>query len=155
MFQIGAPGLEHRLWAGDLHPAFEAHLAKYRKLVPGLALIIHLAEAGTGPIKDYSVRRAIDWAGYLESHARRLYGGVTAPELVAAKAILKKIRAGALPGVFLSWQVWRPGWTGLTDREVVSDALDLLADYGWLKIHRVETGGRPSIEYEVIGAMKN
>jgi putative DNA primase/helicase len=38
--------LEKRL-RGDLHPALESHLAKYRKLVPALALICHLVDGGT------------------------------------------------------------------------------------------------------------
>jgi hypothetical protein len=41
--------LEARLRSGELHVALEAHLAKYRKLVPGLALIYHLADSFTGP----------------------------------------------------------------------------------------------------------
>jgi putative DNA primase/helicase len=38
--------LERRLRDGSLSPALEAHLAKYRKLVPALALINHVADAG-------------------------------------------------------------------------------------------------------------
>jgi hypothetical protein len=36
--------LETRLREDSLHPMMEAHLAKYRSLVPSLALLIHLAE---------------------------------------------------------------------------------------------------------------
>jgi Protein of unknown function (DUF3987) len=49
--------LERNLRSGDLHPALASHLAKYRKLVPTLALINHLADAGHGMIgKDAMVR---------------------------------------------------------------------------------------------------
>ncbi len=37
--------LEPRLRGGNEHPAIEAHLSKYRSLIPSLALLIHLAEA--------------------------------------------------------------------------------------------------------------
>jgi Protein of unknown function (DUF3987) len=42
--------LERRLRSGEMSPAAEGHLAKYRKLVPSLALINHLADGGTGPV---------------------------------------------------------------------------------------------------------
>ena len=41
-------GLEKRFKTGDLAPALENHLAKYRKLSPSLALINHLADDGAG-----------------------------------------------------------------------------------------------------------
>jgi hypothetical protein len=40
--------LEMRLRRGDLSPALESHLAKFRKLVPALALTSHLADGGRG-----------------------------------------------------------------------------------------------------------
>ena len=43
-------GLEVRLRSDSLSPALEGHLAKYRKLVPALALIDHLAEGGNGGV---------------------------------------------------------------------------------------------------------
>jgi putative DNA primase/helicase len=47
-FRIWRNAYESRLRNGELHPALESHLAKYRKPIPGLALIIHLAEGNTG-----------------------------------------------------------------------------------------------------------
>ena len=38
--------IEARLRKGDLHPAFEAHLTKYRSLAPSIALICHLVDGG-------------------------------------------------------------------------------------------------------------
>lgn len=66
--------LERRLRSPDLHPALEAHLAKYRKLVPALALINHLADGGVGPVNEAALLRALGLAEYLETHARRAYG---------------------------------------------------------------------------------
>src|SRR5207253_798285 len=48
-----------------------------------------------------SVRRAIGWAVYLESHARRAYGSVTAAEADTARAIVARIQSGDLKGDFL------------------------------------------------------
>src|SRR5262249_8488508 len=91
--------LERLLRSSELHPALESHLGKYRKLVPTLALICHLANVTTGSVSTgsvdlESVRRAIRWATYLETHARRAYGSVTAAAADTAKAILAKLQSG-------------------------------------------------------------
>ena len=59
--------------SGDISPALEGHLAKYRKLVPALALINHIAEDDEGDVTQKSLVRALSFAGYLESHACRVY----------------------------------------------------------------------------------
>src|SRR5690348_10321492 len=51
--------LERNLRSGDLHPALASHLAKYRKLIPTLALINHLADAGHGLIGKHAMMRAL------------------------------------------------------------------------------------------------
>lgn len=142
--------LEARLRGGDLHPALESHLAKYRKLVPALALTLHLASDDTGPVSERATLQALAWAEYLETHARRAYGSVSMPEVATAKAILSRIRKGDLKRDFSSREVWRPGWAMLTDSEQVGDALRLLVDYDWLTATtRTDTGGRPATIYTV------
>ena len=142
--------LEARLRGGDLHPAVESHLAKYRKLVPALALICHLADHGTGPVHEAAMLRALGWAVYLESHAMRVYGGAASPEIEAARAVLRRIKRGDLPrDGFSSRDVWRPGWAGLADRDLVAAALAYLEDMDWLKAARVQTEGRPATVYTV------
>lgn len=42
--------LEARLRTGGLPEALESHLAKYRSLIPSLALLIHLVDVGGGPV---------------------------------------------------------------------------------------------------------
>src|SRR5262249_14356801 len=66
--------LERRLRYAELSPALEGHLAKYRKLVPALALITHFADSGEGPVTQTSLLKALAFAEYLESHAHRIYG---------------------------------------------------------------------------------
>lgn len=140
--------LEARLRGGELHPAMESHLAKYRKLVPGLALILHLASGGAGPVSERATLQALAWAEYLESHARRAYASVVTPEISAAKAIIQRLRKGDLPRTFSSRDVWRPGWAMLSDREQVADALRLLVDLDWLCCKQQETGGRTATVYQ-------
>ncbi len=149
--------LEHRLSGGELHPALESHLAKYRKTVPAIALLLHLADDGRGPVSMKATERALAWAEYLESHARRAYGSITHGATTTAKEILRRIRSGDLAASFSSKDVWRPCWSKLSDREQVGAGLEMLVDYGWLIEHRDNnTGGRPAITYHAHPAvMKN
>jgi len=149
MFQEWRINLEARLRSGDLHQALESHFAKYRKLIPGLALISHLADNGTGPVSEKAMLKALAWGDYLETHAFRAYGAISHPEVAAAKAVLTRIRKHDLPASFSSRDVWRPGWTMLSSRTQVSSALQLLVDYGWLREEHLETGGRPATVYHL------
>ena len=150
-FQEWHEALEVRLRSGELHPALESHFSKYRKLVPALALLIHLADDGRGEIGEDATLKALAWAEYLETHAHRVYGAVTQVEVAAAKAILRRIERGDLQAPFTTRDVWRPGWAGLSDRALVGRALELLADYGHLTVEvDRETGGRPATRYRPI-----
>jgi putative DNA primase/helicase len=147
-FVVWRTELEERL-RSDLHPALESHLSKYRKLVPGLALLFNLVDGGTGFVGLIALERALAWAKYLETHARRAYGSVTTFATTTAMAIVAKIVSGDLKTEFRSHEVWRPGWSNLADREAVRAALDMLVDYDWLRVRRVETAGRPALIYVV------
>ena len=109
---------------------------------------MHLANNGTGPVTERATLEALAWAEYLETHARRAYGSVTAPEVGAAKAIISRIRKGDLKREFSSREVWRPGWAMLSERDQVADALRLLVDFDWLAMTtKTDTGGRPATTY--------
>jgi len=149
-FQAWRTDLEQRLRSGDLPPVIENHLAKYRKLVPALALILHLAEGEVGSVKVQAVEQAIAWAGYLESHALRCYGAGIRSEVETARAILKRIKKGDLSREgFRSYEVWRPNWSGLSDRAQVTQALDYLAAMDWLTVETLPTGGREATIYKL------
>ncbi len=150
-FQEWHKALEVRLRSGELHPALESHFSKYRKLVPALALLIHLADDGRGPVSEDATLKALAWTEYLETHAHRVYGAVTQAEVAAAKAILRRIERCDLKPPFASHDVWRPGWTGLSDRELVGRALEMLTDYGHLVVEvDRRTGGRPATRYRPV-----
>jgi hypothetical protein len=144
-------GLERRLRSGENDPMMEGHLAKYRKLVPSLALIIHLADAdvttAVGEVSVDAVQKALRWAAYLETHAARVYGSGDAALVTAANAIIAKVKSGHLKEQFGSRDVWRPQWSLLRDRDTVHAALKMLADYDWLRIHKAETDGRTATVY--------
>jgi putative DNA primase/helicase len=141
---------------GDEHPVVVSHLAKYRSLVPSLALLDHVVEAvdrGTGgPIALPAIERAVAWAAYLEAHARRVYESVTAGPRVAARALASKLRTGKLTGPFTAREILRAQWAGLTGREEITGALGLLESLHWLRPEHVPAtgrGGRPTTHYHV------
>jgi putative DNA primase/helicase len=141
--------LERRLRKNELDPTLESHLAKYRKLVPALALVGHLADRRTGEVSAVAVERALQWAAYLETHAARTYASTTIASADAARAILAKIKSGHLKAPFGSRDVWRPQWSRLTDRDTVQEALQMLVGYDWLAVEVVATNGRPATVYSV------
>lgn len=138
--------LERRLRSpeGD---AAEAALAKFRHHVPALALTLHLCDGGAGPVSAAAMVRALALGDYFESHARRLHSCGRRATVRAAGALVQKARSGALTEPFSARDVYRPQWAGLTDRETVADALDMLVSHNWLTEATVDTGGRPTAVY--------
>jgi hypothetical protein len=144
--------LERRLRSEELSPALESHLAKYRKLVPALALINHVADRGTGGVSEAATLRALAFSEYLETHARRAYGAGIEAETSAAKAILSRVRRGELQDGFTARDVHQKGWANLTDRDQVGAGLSLLADLDWIAPQTTPvgpTGGRPRTTYAI------
>jgi putative DNA primase/helicase len=107
--------LEVKVRSGDEHPALESHLAKYRSLVPSLALLIHLADGGQGSVGEKSIQKAIRWTAYLESRARRIYSIVTNSAAIAGKALAKRIHKGELRDGFTLREIYRKHWAGLCE----------------------------------------
>ncbi len=156
---------EQELRGDELHPAMVSHLAKYRKLIPALALVFALIDTpdSGGVIGVAELIRALAWGDYLRTHANRLYAAAVVPETTGAATLLAKIKAGKLvdrDGVIL--QDFAPRdvaikhWAGLDNPVAVRKAADLLADYDHLR-REVRppgiTGGRPSERYAINPAL--
>ncbi len=153
LFDLWRADLEQRIRSDEEHPMMEAHLAKYRSLVPSLALLSHLAEGasvGSGsPISEDSVTRAIAWAEYLEPHARRIYAPAISPDMDAARALSVRIKAGDIGARFALRDVYRHGWSGLSTRDEAAAAVAVLIEYDWLRGQTEQTSGRTRTVYEV------
>jgi hypothetical protein len=144
--------LETRLRTGALHAALEGHLAKHRKLVPALALINSVADGDEGAVTHKSLLRALAFAGYLESHAIRVYNSGMEGETAAAGAILNHIRAGDLGDGFTARDILRHGWAHLNDREQIELGLILLGDLDYVAAQEPivrPQGGRPKVTYAI------
>ena len=158
--------LERELQSEDLHPAFVSHLAKYRKLIPALALIFNLVDRPeSDEVGKEELLRSLAWGEYLRSHAGRIYRAATVPEVTGAKNLLSKIQTGKLSdrdGVLLDRftprEVANKNWTGLDSTKSVTKATELLVEYGYLRGETVQSSdplnrGRPSYRYLVNPAL--
>lgn len=149
VFDTWRHDLEMRLRSDHgLTPALESHLTKYRKLMPSLALIFHLVDVADGnepgPVSEQAALMATSWCDYLESHAYRLYGGMTVPGMEAAREIIKHLHRGAIRDGATLREIWRPQWSKLTTSEEVKAGIEVLVEYDWLTVEKEQTGGRPT-----------
>jgi hypothetical protein len=147
--------LERRLRSDELAgmPAFESHVAKYRSLMPALALLFHLVEivaaddepAPTEGVDESATRLAAAWRDFLELHARKVYGEETAPGVAGAHALARCIESGDVKDSATVRDVYRRQWSNLRTVRQVEQALAMLSDAAWVRIEeRRDTGGRPT-----------
>lgn len=146
--------LEHRLRSDELPPAMEAHLGKYRKLVPALAVLTHVAEWQGGGVSLAALEKALSWVAYLETHAARAYGSRAVASAESARRLLKKLQDGSarLTPDFTARDVKRKGWSGMATTEEAKAACEMLSEYAWLLTRAAGTtdeGGRPTVLYRL------
>jgi hypothetical protein len=141
--------LERKLRADDMSSALVAHLAKYRGLVPRLALLCHLAGNGVGPVTLEATYQALEWATYLESHALRLYASTTMDNAEAGRAIWRRVCRGDLSDGFSARDIRRKCYSGLTEQERINAGLKALVEVDWLRPVVLETTGRPVTVYHI------
>lgn len=144
--------LETRLRRDDVTAFMQAHLSKYRKLMPALALLFSLADGSLETVSLKHAQQAADWCDYLEPHACRVYASRITPERLAASSLGKKLIKGWRRDerCFTLRDVYQNDWTGLDTPDEVRAAVRLLEDAGWLrrKAAKSETG-RPSEIYDI------
>ena len=135
--------LERAVRAGTLPPALESVLAKYRSLIPSIALLIHLADGGRGPVPIAALDKAVGWGRYLFGHARRIFSTTGAGDGGSRKALLDLIRQ--LGGRVTPHDLRHHGFGG--DTETAERALDGLVRDGlgaWESVPPGPRGGRPT-----------
>lgn len=146
LFDAWRDELENRLRSNTLgeSPAFESHIAKYRSLVPSLALIFHLVNGGTGGVSLEAVQLAAAWGEFLEQHARKVYAEELMADRLAAGRLADRIEKGHVTDGQTVRDIYRNGWQGLNTVERVQLAIHELAKLNWVRMETKETGGRPS-----------
>ncbi len=134
------------------HPIILEHLAKYRSLMPSLALIFHLIECVDigripDPISKEAAETAAQWCNYLESHARRIYSLATNTGKRGGETLARKIKSKTLKDGFKLREIQMKKWSLLSSGESIQDALDWLIEKHWIEETELEKssakGGRP------------
>ena len=155
--------LEVSLRTGEFeHPALEAHMAKYRSLMPSLALIFHLMDrvgnaTDAEAVTRDAAQRAAARCTFLEAHAQRVYGLALNADVQRAKTILEHLRRGYVSEEFTARDLYSKHWAGLATSKDVAEPLSILEDYGWLRsfaLSGTETGGRPTVRYLVHSSLR-
>jgi Protein of unknown function (DUF3987) len=146
---------EKRLRAGDLPPHMEAHLTKYKKLLPSLCLILeHVQEAANGKhpsaVSVHTLESAIGWLAYFESHAHRIYGSGANATPKIAKELIKHLRKGDIEEPFTIRDIYHgKHWGGLGTAKQVQEVVDYLVEKHYLASKLVKSVGRPTEKYWV------
>ena len=149
--------LEGRLRSDDLPSVMQAHLAKFRSLMPSLALLFSLADGAREAVDLHHARLAASWCVYLEAHAHRIYASRISPEQLAAITLSRKLAAGWKRGEgrFALREVYRNNWTGLSTPEEARAALPLLEEAAWIRREGNDRGpGRPSESFSINPRLK-
>ncbi|WP_158875216.1 YfjI family protein [Antarcticirhabdus aurantiaca] len=126
MFREWMEEIQAEARGGKLSSTLESHILKMPKTVASLALIFELIDSQDVPqsVGQEATARALDWADYLRSHAGRLYAA--GQTMVEEGARLIAERRGQLPDPFTARDVHKKDWSGLTDRDAVASAIEIL-----------------------------
>lgn len=138
---------EMLLASGGLDPARQSHFAKYRSLIPALALLFHLLDGHPGPVCEDCLDRAVAFAYYLKKHADRIYSSVSGHDHAAVRMLAERLLNGQLPDGFTCRTLTLKGWAGLATKEQAQAAIDALVEYDWLIESEIRSGGRPTVKY--------
>jgi putative DNA primase/helicase len=165
--------LENRLRSATLSSVLAIHLAKYRSLMPSLALMFHLITscprprpdkpdepgqwARLDPVSREAAMMAAAWCELLEAHACRIYQAATDGDIDAAVTLDERLKK-SLPNPFSCWQVAQKGWSGLATVEDVRRAVGILASRNRVRVVEVpptDRGGRPGEQVWIHPALRD
>ncbi|HEH5945702.1 TPA: DUF3987 domain-containing protein [Legionella pneumophila] len=149
LFILWMKEIQHAARCSEIHPALESHMLKMPQTIAGLALLFEIIDGGRGAVGVEATSKALKWADYLLSHAKRLYSIAINHSLDGAKLILR--RKSSLDDPITARTIQRKGWSGLNSIEEVNDALTWLVDYGYIEpktLSSADTNGRPKIVYQ-------
>ena len=134
--------------------SLEAHLSKYRKLMPSLSLIFGIVrESGkiteNFAVNDSDVEQAISWVEYLERHALKIYSAKSNNGVESIKTFLLRMLSGDIVTDKKLREIQRNGWKNLSTAEQINYVLDFFEEKGWIKVSLVQTSARPTRIIEI------
>ena len=127
----------------------QSHLMKLPTSIARLALLFELIDGGRFEVGQKAAAMALTWAKYLREHAHRIYGAGAAMAEDGARLIIE--RREQLPAEFSIRDVQRKNWAGLSDRDAVVAAIELLLMTNHCRELPKPTGsagGRPTSAFE-------
>ncbi len=135
LFVVWLTELETALVSESLEPVMLAHLAKYRSLMPALALLFALADGCEGEIGLRHAQQGASFCEYLKPHARRIYSAKLSPERNSAILLAKRLREGwrVKEGYFSLRDVYYNNWASLSTPDEVRAGLRILEDASWVR----------------------
>lgn len=145
-FDAWRADFEPTVRTGTLAPALESVLAKYRSLIPSIALLCHLADGGRGSVPITAMDKAVGWGQYLFGHAQRIYSTIEPVGRGSQEALLDSIRQ--LGGRVTARDLRHHGFSG--DAEVAQEAIEGLVRVGagtWQNVPPGPKGGRPTCAF--------
>lgn len=142
--------LESRLRSNDIAcSAFESHLAKYRSLMPSLALLFWLLEDpnnihGGSAISLSAAILAIRWCEFLEKHALKAYRIGQSADALATSKLAECIEKGLISHASPVRTIYRKQWSFLKTPQSVEQALSSLEELNWLRVVNATVQGGKS-----------
>lgn len=139
--------LERLLRGGNLddHPSLVAHFAKYRSLIPSLALLVHLGNGETGNVSGQALDAALKWDRYLRPHAVRMFASArgTDPRYVHERMALDRLLAmSEADRTVAGLHQWAKRWRGIEDTDDTRAVVQRLARRNLLRIRAPEPSGK-------------
>ena len=140
--------LENSLRQKDCDYApYEAHISKYRSLIPSLALLFEVLDSGCDgtDVKQGSLELALEWADYLIAHAKKVYQiEEYHADRASIQSFLKKLDAKKIYDGMTVRSLSRTSWEYLKTKDQIENTLEFFVQNNWIKIIEHKTIGRPS-----------
>jgi hypothetical protein len=138
-----------RLLEGVDANIFQAHLSKYRSLMPSLALVFAMLRTFSEKTERVCLddtKMAISWCEFLESHAKKVYEKVLNEEKTYAQVLAEKIQEQSVYDGEKIRDIYRRRWKGLSTPEKLDKAIKHLTTLGWVRteFHKTQ-GGRSEV----------
>lgn len=144
LFEPWLTELEQRIRGHELPPFFQSHLAKYRSLMPSLALLFALADGCADEVPLSHARLASDcvttWSPMREDCTHRQRGQSMMRRLLSASGWQTD---GSARKDHSPCGMYRNDWSMLDTPETAKAALLMLADHGWVRREDADAGVGP------------
>lgn len=141
--------LEERLLQDNESKIFQAHLSKFRSLMPNLSLIFSLIRSASMKVEEVDIedtRMAVSWCEFLESHARKIYEKIINEEKSYAQILAEKILSNSVFDGEKIRDIYRRNWRGINTPEKLDKAIKHLTAFGWVRTEAVRAlGGRSEV----------